>query len=195
MATATKRPSTSADEKKPSLASATALNYRLRCWSSRPKISTRAPASAKAIDVGPPPGVEPHSPMCYAAQGETAPLSGVRVVAESNANLHGSAPDKSGMALLLIDVINDFDFPEAEQLLQFARPMAARVAELAVRARAIRVPVVYVNDELSSKLKSDHFTIKNLPARLARLKKDPWAEIDSSKQSIKASMLRKLKTR
>jgi nicotinamidase-related amidase len=31
--------------------------------------------------------------------------------------LHGNAPDKSAVALLLIDVINDFDFPEAEQLL------------------------------------------------------------------------------
>jgi hypothetical protein len=28
--------------------------------------------------------------------------------------LHGSAPDKSEVALLLIDVINDLEFPEAE---------------------------------------------------------------------------------
>ena len=49
---------------------------------------------------------------------------------EPNASLHGSAPDKAAVALLLIDVINDFDFPEAQQLLQFARPMAERVAEL-----------------------------------------------------------------
>jgi hypothetical protein len=29
--------------------------------------------------------------------------------------LHGNAPDKCDMALLLIDVINDFDFPDADQ--------------------------------------------------------------------------------
>lgn len=40
-----------------------------------------------------------------------------------NDDLHGSAPDKSDFALLLIDVINDLDFPEANQLLRFARPM------------------------------------------------------------------------
>lgn len=41
-----------------------------------------------------------------------------------NVDLHGSAPDKHKIALLLIDVINDFDFPEADQLLKYARPMA-----------------------------------------------------------------------
>ncbi len=33
-----------------------------------------------------------------------------------NADLHGSAPDKSEVALILVDVINDLDFPEAKQL-------------------------------------------------------------------------------
>ena len=37
-----------------------------------------------------------------------------------NQNLHGSAPDKSETALLLIDVINDLEFPEAEQMLPAA---------------------------------------------------------------------------
>src|SRR4051794_16998609 len=31
--------------------------------------------------------------------------------------LHGNAPDTSEVALLLIDVINDMDFPESDQLL------------------------------------------------------------------------------
>ena len=46
--------------------------------------------------------------------------------------------------------------------------------------------------ELNSRLTSDHFTIHNLPTRLSRLKKDPWAAIDSVNQSITASMVRKL---
>jgi nicotinamidase-related amidase len=61
-------------------------------------------------------------------------------------DLHGSAPDKSGAALLLIDVINDFDFPEGEQLLQLALPVGKNIARLTQRARAAGIPVIYVND-------------------------------------------------
>ena len=64
----------------------------------------------------------------------------------ANSDLHGSAPDKSAVALLLIDVINDMEFPEGDQLLTHALPAARKVAELAARARAAGVPVVYVND-------------------------------------------------
>jgi hypothetical protein len=39
------------------------------------------------------------------------------------------------MALLLIDVINDLDFPEANQLLRYARPMARKILHLKQRAK------------------------------------------------------------
>jgi nicotinamidase-related amidase len=63
-----------------------------------------------------------------------------------NADLHGSAPDKSAIALLLIDVINDLDFPEANELLRYARPMARKLLRLKRRAKKAGVPVIYVND-------------------------------------------------
>ena len=63
-----------------------------------------------------------------------------------NSDLHGSAPDKSEIALLLIDVINDLDFPEAPQLLRHANPMARKIAHLKRRAKAAGIPVIYVND-------------------------------------------------
>jgi nicotinamidase-related amidase len=63
-----------------------------------------------------------------------------------NSDLHGSAPDKSDVALLLIDVINDLDFPEANQLLRYARPMARRLLRLKMRARKAGIPIIYVND-------------------------------------------------
>jgi nicotinamidase-related amidase len=63
-----------------------------------------------------------------------------------NPDLHGSAPDKSEIALLLIDVINDLDFPEANQLLRFARPMARKLLRLKERAKKAGIPVIYVND-------------------------------------------------
>src|SRR5690349_17616095 len=59
----------------------------------------------------------------------------------------GIAPDKHKTALLLIDVINDFNFPEADELLQFAKPMAKRIAVLKARAKKADVPVIYVNDK------------------------------------------------
>ena len=65
---------------------------------------------------------------------------------EKNVDLHGSAPHKHNFALLLIDVINDFDFPEADQLLKHARPMARILLRLKRRAQKAGVPVIYVND-------------------------------------------------
>jgi nicotinamidase-related amidase len=61
-------------------------------------------------------------------------------------NLHGSAPDTHPVALLLVDVINPLDFPEADQLLRYAVPAAEKLADLKKRARKAGVPVVYAND-------------------------------------------------
>jgi nicotinamidase-related amidase len=63
-----------------------------------------------------------------------------------NADLHGSAPDKSEVALIIVDVINDLDFPEAKQLARFIPGLAEKIARLKRRAKAARVPVIYVND-------------------------------------------------
>ena len=63
-----------------------------------------------------------------------------------NDDLHGSAPDKSETVLLIIDLINDLDFPEANQLMRYAPAMARRIAKLKERAKKARIPVVYVND-------------------------------------------------
>lgn len=53
---------------------------------------------------------------------------------------------EGGTALLLIDVINDFDFPEGAQLLRYALPAAERIADLRKRAYEADIPVIYVND-------------------------------------------------
>jgi nicotinamidase-related amidase len=65
---------------------------------------------------------------------------------DKNQDLHGSAPDKSDIALLIIDMINDLDFPEGKQLLAHALPAARQIAALKQRAKAAGVPVIYVND-------------------------------------------------
>jgi nicotinamidase-related amidase len=63
-----------------------------------------------------------------------------------NRDLHGSAPDKSPVVLLLIDVINALDFPEAEQLLPDALAAARQLAALKRRCAQVGIPSVYVND-------------------------------------------------
>lgn len=63
-----------------------------------------------------------------------------------NRDLHGNAPDESETALVLIDVINDLEFPGGEELLRFALPMARRLVELKRRVKAASVPAIYVND-------------------------------------------------
>jgi nicotinamidase-related amidase len=73
---------------------------------------------------------------------------------QKNIDLHGSAPDKNEVALLLIDVINDFDFPEADELLRYARPMAKKLLQLKRRAQKAGIPVIYVNDNFG-RWKSD----------------------------------------
>ena len=61
-------------------------------------------------------------------------------------DLHGSAPDQHHTALLLIDLVNDFDFPRGDELLERTLPVAPRVAKLKEQARAARIPAIYVND-------------------------------------------------
>lgn len=51
-----------------------------------------------------------------------------------------------GKALLLIDVINDLDFPEADDLIKFAEPMAQRIFALKKQCKEIGIPSIYVND-------------------------------------------------
>ena len=71
-----------------------------------------------------------------------------------NESLHGNAPDKAEAALVLIDVINDLEFPEGDQLMRYARPMAERIAALKRRAKDAGIPTIYSNDNFG-RWKSD----------------------------------------
>lgn len=61
-------------------------------------------------------------------------------------DLHGSVPDSSGAALLLIDVINDFEFEGGEQLIEQALPVGRNIARLKEHAKKLKIPAIYVND-------------------------------------------------
>ncbi|MDF1754500.1 MAG: cysteine hydrolase [Verrucomicrobiales bacterium] len=60
--------------------------------------------------------------------------------------LHGSVPETSPVVLLIIDMINDLDFPEGEQVQRFAEPMSERLFHLKTRTRELGIPSIYVND-------------------------------------------------
>jgi nicotinamidase-related amidase len=61
-------------------------------------------------------------------------------------DLHGNAPDECRVALLIIDMINAFDFEGASAMLPRAIAAAKATAALKQRARSAGVPVIYVND-------------------------------------------------
>lgn len=48
--------------------------------------------------------------------------------------------------LILVDVINHFEFPDGRRLLKNARPMGPRLARLKERTRRAGIPAIYVND-------------------------------------------------
>lgn len=71
---------------------------------------------------------------------------------------------------------------------------ATAVAAYSTRARRgapVSVPLAW--DELSPGLRSDHFTVVDLPQRLRQLAEDPWREYFSQRQTITRSMLAKLR--
>jgi nicotinamidase-related amidase len=54
---------------------------------------------------------------------------------------------EQGDALLVVDVLNDFDHEDAGPLLESFRERGARMANAIAAARAASVPVIYVNDD------------------------------------------------
>jgi nicotinamidase-related amidase len=61
-------------------------------------------------------------------------------------NVAANPSDTCEVALLLIDVINDFEYPGGEALFKNALPAAHRIAALKRNAQQHHIPVVYVND-------------------------------------------------
>jgi len=61
-------------------------------------------------------------------------------------DLHGYVPDNAGAALLLIDVINDFEFSGGDALLKLALPVGKNIAHLKRQAKSAGIPAIYVND-------------------------------------------------
>ncbi len=65
---------------------------------------------------------------------------------------NNSTRHKSSVALLLIDVINHFEFPDGDKILKNALPMANRLATLKQRCRRVGIPAIYVNDNFGHRI-------------------------------------------
>jgi nicotinamidase-related amidase len=58
-------------------------------------------------------------------------------------------PSKSSQhdtALLIVDMVSEYEFPDAGSILKGARSAAKNIGRLKQRAHAAKVPVIYVND-------------------------------------------------
>lgn len=73
---------------------------------------------------------------------------------------------------------------------------ATAIAAYSTRAKPgapVSVPIAW--DELSHDLSPDYFTVRNVPARLKRLRRDPWDAYNRSARRLTAEMSRRLKSR
>jgi bifunctional non-homologous end joining protein LigD len=70
---------------------------------------------------------------------------------------------------------------------------ATAVAAYSIRARAnapVSTPIDWT--ELARDVRFDHFNVKNVPARMKSLKRDPWADFMKTQQSITKEMMKKV---
>ena len=64
-------------------------------------------------------------------------------------------------ALVMLDVISDFRFPDGAKLLRAALPAARRIQQLRRRAKAAGMPIIYVNDNLGKWQSDRHELLKH----------------------------------
>lgn len=67
-------------------------------------------------------------------------------MSRSKSNLDGNVPDRATTVLVLVDVINDLDFPNNKSLLRNSVTVAKAIAALKSRCKRAHIPAVYVND-------------------------------------------------
>jgi bifunctional non-homologous end joining protein LigD len=70
---------------------------------------------------------------------------------------------------------------------------ATAICAYSTRARAgapVSVPLRW--DELTADLREDHFNIRNVPARLRKLRKDPWDGYETARRPITAATRKRL---
>jgi bifunctional non-homologous end joining protein LigD len=70
---------------------------------------------------------------------------------------------------------------------------ATAVAPYSLRARKnapVATPIEW--EELATDVRFDHFNLRNMPARLARMKRDPWAALAKTRPFVSAAMQKRV---
>jgi len=65
---------------------------------------------------------------------------------KKNEDLHGNVPDTCPVALIIVDMINDLEFPEGPDFLEPTVAVAEKIARLKEKAKELKIPVIYAND-------------------------------------------------
>lgn len=91
-------------------------------------------------------------------------------MARTDSKLHGNAPDKAVVALLIIDVIRDLEFEDRKQLIEFALRAAQRLRGLKLKFRSAELPVIYANENFGRwksdfRAQVDHFILDQTGGR------------------------------
>jgi bifunctional non-homologous end joining protein LigD len=82
---------------------------------------------------------------------------------------------------------------EHKMLIDYLRNNRTNTSIAAFSARAKPVPTVSAPiawDELSARLRPDSFTVKTVPRRLARMRRDPWKNYRTIRQTITAAAMK-----
>lgn len=82
-------------------------------------------------------------------------------MAEIKNDLIENPTEKSKFALLLIDVISDFEFEDGEKLFEQTLPIAENIAALKRAAKKAGVPVIYINDNFGRWREDFQTTVDN----------------------------------
>jgi bifunctional non-homologous end joining protein LigD len=75
------------------------------------------------------------------------------------------------------------------------RPHTA-IAPYGVRARKnapVSTPIAW--KELARDVRFDYFNVKTVPARLKKLREDPWRDFESTRQTVTAAMFKQVGAR
>ena len=67
-------------------------------------------------------------------------------MAKSSGSNSSNRVNGASSALLIIDLVTDFEFEDGDELLKRTMPAARKLSEFKSRAKRAGLPVIYVND-------------------------------------------------
>ena len=70
---------------------------------------------------------------------------------------------------------------------------AATILTLTLAFGLFSTPVAW--DEIDDEIRGTHFNLRNVPARIAKQRKDPWADYWTVKQSLTKAMIKDMRER